>query len=58
MTKREMFWARSAMCGWIDNLRASDVDLSGGVLADLAFGRRRVSVEHLKDMLVELEGEE
>ena len=42
----------------IDNLRASDVDLSGGVLADLAFGRRRVSVEHLKDMLVELEGEE
>ena len=42
----------------IDNLRASDVDLSGGVLADLAFGRKRVSVEHLKDMLVELEGEE
>ena len=40
-----------------DTLRLCDVDLSGGVLVDLAFGRKRMSVEHLKDMLVELEGE-
>ena len=40
-----------------EGLYMCDVDLSGGVLADLAFGRNRMSVEHLKDMAVELEGE-
>ena len=40
-----------------EGLWMCDVDLSGGVLADLAFGRKRMSGEHLKDMAVELEGE-
>ncbi len=40
-----------------EELRLAGVDLSGGVICDLAFGRTRVSVEHLKDMLVEVEGE-
>lgn len=40
-----------------DDLKLLAVDLSGGIISDLAFGRMRVSVEHLKDMLVEVEGE-
>lgn len=40
-----------------DDLRLIAVDLSGGIISDLAFGRIRVSAEHLKDMLVEVETE-
>jgi len=39
-----------------EQLRLTAVDLSGGIISDLLFGRKRVSMEHLKDMLVELEG--